>query len=256
MAGPLLTRSQLLCASSLWQNQRERQRVASPPSALPDNRRRLGSSLLSLGLSAVLLTGPAMADGDCVQRCVKECNKIAPGSPEYCQETCADECSFQAAEGAQAEAEGKEKVAGMGFLAEDYGGNSLESALGNLFNWNRVRAPHCSQRSAVFVPLTQPRQAPTLTAPLHRVVIFCRLGPTLPVGECSFMKRKVVAVRWGARRLPPFSFYAHSPLEVVRLGSALPLTKRAHQHSRRAIPMNAILMLMWVIRHLRSHCEP
>jgi hypothetical protein len=77
---------------------------------------------MSLGFSAVLLTCHAMADGDSVQR-HKECNKVAPGSLEYCQETCADESSFQAAGGAEAKVEDKEKVAGMEFLADDYGGD-------------------------------------------------------------------------------------------------------------------------------------
>mmetsp|Transcript_17425 Transcript_17425/g.44616 ORF Transcript_17425/g.44616 Transcript_17425/m.44616 type:complete len:148 (-) Transcript_17425:51-494(-) len=118
-----------------------RRAVGVPAAAAPDRRlaQRLGSTLLGLGLSAALLAGPAVAAEDCLKRCVKECNKIAPGSPEYCQETCADECSFQAAESSEvADAEGKQKVGNLGFLAEDYEGNSLDAALGGLFNWNRV----------------------------------------------------------------------------------------------------------------------
>ena len=32
----------------------------------------------------------------CMQTCIKECNKIAPGSPEYCKMACEDDCSAPA----------------------------------------------------------------------------------------------------------------------------------------------------------------
>ena len=70
----------------------------------------------------------------CMKKCTKECNKIAPGSPDYCQETCADECTFMTSEGISAEeADGKAKVGNLGFLGGDYEGNKVDNALQQLF---------------------------------------------------------------------------------------------------------------------------
>eukprot|EP00951_Prasinocladus_malaysianus_P035731 scaffold370645_cov41-Prasinocladus_malaysianus.AAC.1 len=83
----------------------------------------------------------AAEDGaTCMKKCTKECNKIAPGSPGYCEETCADECSFMETGASAGEAEGKEKVGNLGFLGDDFEGSSLDKTLSGLFSWGRVGA--------------------------------------------------------------------------------------------------------------------
>lgn len=111
----------------------------TPAKVLGDGTKRvLVAASLSLGLLLPYYHPPgATAAQDpeaCVKKCTKECNKIAPGSPGYCQETCEDECSFMAAEGAaKEEAEGKEMVTNLGFLGDDYVGNPLDNTLKQLF---------------------------------------------------------------------------------------------------------------------------
>jgi hypothetical protein len=77
-----------------------------------------------------------------MKKCTKECDKIAPGSPDYCQETCADECTFMAAEGISAdEADGKTKVSNLGFLGGDYAGSAVDSALQQIFAGGKIGPP-------------------------------------------------------------------------------------------------------------------
>mmetsp|Transcript_843 Transcript_843/g.1769 ORF Transcript_843/g.1769 Transcript_843/m.1769 type:complete len:119 (+) Transcript_843:96-452(+) len=44
-------------------------------------------------LFAISVTPAASADDKCLKKCVKECNKIAPGSPEYCKMACEEDCT-------------------------------------------------------------------------------------------------------------------------------------------------------------------
>eukprot|EP00232_Nephroselmis_pyriformis_P000637 CAMPEP_0182912032 /NCGR_PEP_ID=MMETSP0034_2-20130328/37302_1 /TAXON_ID=156128 /ORGANISM="Nephroselmis pyriformis, Strain CCMP717" /LENGTH=151 /DNA_ID=CAMNT_0025048683 /DNA_START=24 /DNA_END=476 /DNA_ORIENTATION=+ len=69
--------------------------VVAPASAVP------GQFLIEKQFAQDVgeLVASRSKDGDaCFKRCSKECNKIAPGSGAYCQDSCKEECDAQANE--------------------------------------------------------------------------------------------------------------------------------------------------------------
>ena len=125
---------------------------ARPAVDFEDAGRAAGSAIKGLALSVALVMAPATAvtpfavaaedSTACMKKCTKECNKIAPGSPGYCKETCEDECAFMASEGISAEeADGKAKVTNLGFLGGDYEGNAVDNTLKQIFAGGKIGPP-------------------------------------------------------------------------------------------------------------------
>jgi hypothetical protein len=70
--------------------------VTAPSARTAPTHAAQRQALVSLALAALISSAPevlaAAADQKCLAACIKECNAIAPGSPEYCNDNCKDEC--------------------------------------------------------------------------------------------------------------------------------------------------------------------
>jgi len=70
--------------------------VTAPSARTAPTHAAQRQALVSLALAALICGwGPqalAAADQKCLAACIKECNAIAPGSPEYCTDNCNAEC--------------------------------------------------------------------------------------------------------------------------------------------------------------------
>ena len=61
--------------------------------AMAFNMRALACLSLSLPLGCFPPTSPAFAAIDCNEDCVSNCNRVAPGSRDYCKVTCTEYCA-------------------------------------------------------------------------------------------------------------------------------------------------------------------
>jgi hypothetical protein len=75
--------------------------------------------------AAVIAAAPvaALAKEDCMKDCLRNCNKVAPGSPDYCKESCTDYC---------AETDRKDGLSGS--VSDEGGEVSMDRGLIKLLN--------------------------------------------------------------------------------------------------------------------------
>ena len=69
--------------------------LAPPPGSLSTMKATtMGSRRDFLGAVAVVTMAPkaALAKKDCMEDCVQNCKRVAPGSKGYCESTCSDYC--------------------------------------------------------------------------------------------------------------------------------------------------------------------
>eukprot|EP00953_Heterococcus_sp_UTEX-ZZ885_P005331 3346-Heterococcus_DN1.PRE.1 len=66
--------------------------LTTPAAKLTARRSFLQSGFIA---AAVIAAAPVavLAKEDCMKDCLRNCNKVAPGSPDYCKESCTDYCA-------------------------------------------------------------------------------------------------------------------------------------------------------------------